>query len=403
MVTDQKSAEAELGQRRGRLNVNEALYPLSFSLHPLAFWYYEGRDTRVSQTRSERQTRSFVWRRFAVYVLTNWKCRRRRNVFEQNFLFVAHFVSGKPLCPALRNIKMRVSSKKSFTLLKSLAFCLSLEQCRWGNLVFLRWSQITWANISYNDHRCDHIVTQEGKWQFSIYYSNRGHLDKWRVCLNHNQSACVPVDFYVLVYWNTLVISLSWNARAECFLYFMDPYMIKTVLGVLTVRQTRLSVECLKGFDAETVGKSILNYDWHHCKNQPSSYAYNKAEKVEINTKSTRCVADQESKRHERGGVNQFTSWMWQYCDNLSLGIGFQRMRKHTLTQLHSNSLVGVHAFCGKAHTYKHTHTHTHTNTQTQTHIHTHTHTNTHTDTHTHTHTHTHIHDACRRQSWCSI
>ena len=49
--------------------------------------------------------------------LTNWKCRRRRNVFEQNFLFVAHFVSGKPLCPALHNIKMRVSSKKSFTLL----------------------------------------------------------------------------------------------------------------------------------------------------------------------------------------------------------------------------------------------------------------------------------------------
>ena len=27
-------------------------------------------------------------------LLTNWKCRRRRNVFEQNFLFVAHFVSG---------------------------------------------------------------------------------------------------------------------------------------------------------------------------------------------------------------------------------------------------------------------------------------------------------------------
>ena len=88
------------------------------------FWYYEGRDTRVSQTRSERQTRSFVRRRFAVYgifnssTLTNWKCRRRQNVFEQNFLFVAHFVSGKPLCPALQNIKMRVSSKKSFTLLK---------------------------------------------------------------------------------------------------------------------------------------------------------------------------------------------------------------------------------------------------------------------------------------------
>ena len=37
--------------------------------------------------------------------LTNWKCRRRRNVFEQNFLFVAHFVSGKPVCPTLHNIK----------------------------------------------------------------------------------------------------------------------------------------------------------------------------------------------------------------------------------------------------------------------------------------------------------
>ena len=37
---------------------------------------------------------------------------------RQPLLFVAHFVSGKPLCPALHNIKMRVSSKKSFTLLK---------------------------------------------------------------------------------------------------------------------------------------------------------------------------------------------------------------------------------------------------------------------------------------------
>ena len=74
-------------------------------------------------------------RRFAVYgifnsstqfvnnSLTNWKCRRRRNVFEQNFLFVAHFVSGKPLCPALHNIKMRVSSKKSFTLLLCVYVC----------------------------------------------------------------------------------------------------------------------------------------------------------------------------------------------------------------------------------------------------------------------------------------
>ena len=50
--------------------------------------------------------------------LSQQKCRRRRNVFEQNFLFVAHFVSGKPVCPALHNIKMQVSSKKSFTLLK---------------------------------------------------------------------------------------------------------------------------------------------------------------------------------------------------------------------------------------------------------------------------------------------
>ena len=55
------------------------------------------------------------------------KCRRRRNVFEQNFLFVAHFVSGKPLCPALHNIKMRVSSKKSFTLLKSFFFCVHID------------------------------------------------------------------------------------------------------------------------------------------------------------------------------------------------------------------------------------------------------------------------------------
>ena len=60
------------------------------------------------------------------YSLTNWKCRRRRNVFEQNFLFVAHFVSGKPLCPALHNITMRVSSKKSFTLLVSAVLTLGM-------------------------------------------------------------------------------------------------------------------------------------------------------------------------------------------------------------------------------------------------------------------------------------
>ena len=33
--------------------------------------YHEGRDTRVSQTRNERQTRSFVRRRFAVYGIFN--------------------------------------------------------------------------------------------------------------------------------------------------------------------------------------------------------------------------------------------------------------------------------------------------------------------------------------------
>ena len=60
---------------------------------------------------------------------------------NKNFLFVAHFVSGTPLCPALHNIKMRVSSKKSFTLLKSIenavdgetssnkTSCLSLTSC----------------------------------------------------------------------------------------------------------------------------------------------------------------------------------------------------------------------------------------------------------------------------------
>ena len=66
-------------------------------------------------SKTFRRLRHF---QFVNWKLTNWKCRRRRNVFEQNFLFVAHFVSGKPLCPALQNIKMRVSSKKSFTLLK---------------------------------------------------------------------------------------------------------------------------------------------------------------------------------------------------------------------------------------------------------------------------------------------
>ena len=34
-------------------------------------YYYEGRDTGVSHTRSERQTRSFVRRRFAVYGIFN--------------------------------------------------------------------------------------------------------------------------------------------------------------------------------------------------------------------------------------------------------------------------------------------------------------------------------------------
>ena len=68
---------------------------------------HEGRDTRVSQTRSERQTRSFVRRRFAVYGIFNSSTVR------------SQFVSGKPLCPALHDITMRVSSKKSVTLLKT--------------------------------------------------------------------------------------------------------------------------------------------------------------------------------------------------------------------------------------------------------------------------------------------
>ena len=108
-----------LSQSYSQATVQSSCANLTFSV-----LYHERRDTRVSQTRSERQTRSFVRRRFAVYGIfdssTNRKCRRRRNVFEQNFLFVAHFVSGKPLCPALHDITMRVSSKKSrsFTLLK---------------------------------------------------------------------------------------------------------------------------------------------------------------------------------------------------------------------------------------------------------------------------------------------
>ena len=89
--------------------------------------------------------------------LTNWKCRRRRNVFEQNFLLVAHFVSGKPLCPALHNIKMRVSSKKSFTLLKNLHiidFLLSgLNNWRWSNN---RLSLLKVLQVSVNRRECHH-------------------------------------------------------------------------------------------------------------------------------------------------------------------------------------------------------------------------------------------------------
>ena len=62
----------------------------------LALWFHEGLDTRVSQTRSERQQKvcSKTFRRLWHFqfintkkVLTNWKCRRWPwwNVFEQTF------------------------------------------------------------------------------------------------------------------------------------------------------------------------------------------------------------------------------------------------------------------------------------------------------------------------------
>ena len=52
-------------------------------------------------------TKSFVRRRFAVYgifnssttLLTNWKCRRRQNVFEQNFLLSLTSCLGNPCVP----------------------------------------------------------------------------------------------------------------------------------------------------------------------------------------------------------------------------------------------------------------------------------------------------------------
>ena len=69
---------------------------------------------------SDKQEISFR-RRFAVYGIFNSSTQNAvdgETSSKQNFLFVAHFVSGKPLCPALHDITMRVSSKKSFTLLK---------------------------------------------------------------------------------------------------------------------------------------------------------------------------------------------------------------------------------------------------------------------------------------------
>ena len=40
---------------------------------------------------------------------------------EQNFLFVAHFVSGKPLCPALHNIKRFVDQPFFFHSAKTVS------------------------------------------------------------------------------------------------------------------------------------------------------------------------------------------------------------------------------------------------------------------------------------------
>ena len=73
-------------------------------------------------------------------------------------------MSGKPLCPALHNIKMRVSSKKSFTLLKCIFFaCLSMTQDRTTTYrvttcaTATRLSLVVW-----------HV------WRFLVRYNNRG-------------------------------------------------------------------------------------------------------------------------------------------------------------------------------------------------------------------------------------
>ena len=80
-----------------------------------------------------------------AFLLTNWKCRRWRNVFEQNFLFVAHFVSGKLLCPALHN-------KPNFGLIRRFRTTTGLEIENWiekcGQTVRKFWS--TWPRTESN-------------------------------------------------------------------------------------------------------------------------------------------------------------------------------------------------------------------------------------------------------------
>ena len=71
-------------------------------------------------------------------------CRVQRNVFEQNFLFVAHFVSGKPLCPALHNF----NGKCSHYMLEMAEKCSNYAK-NWG-LCFSFWIMLCEADYAKN-------------------------------------------------------------------------------------------------------------------------------------------------------------------------------------------------------------------------------------------------------------
>ena len=72
-----------------------------FQGSPKFFRYHEGRDTRVSQTWSERQTRSFVQRRFAVYGIFNSSTGHWTRIFR----FILKEKKRKMVCRVQSTVK----------------------------------------------------------------------------------------------------------------------------------------------------------------------------------------------------------------------------------------------------------------------------------------------------------